>query len=156
TKLSLRCSKTFRRRCIPEAGDIGAAPRRLHYGDGGRPQRGKSMVDQTVRVAPQAHGSEGRVPARVLIDGRCDEIWFDAPGVLWTQSANPFLAMTLLAAMATNHKLVVEGHVSPRLLQNIERVQEIFHCWSRRFQIVAVEGEPVVSREDPQKVACFF
>src|SRR5262249_14863882 len=99
TKLSLRCSKTFRRRCIPEAGDIGAAPRRLHYGDGGRPQRGKSMVDQTVRVAPQAHGSEGRVPARVLIDGRCDEIWFDAPGVLWTQSANPFLAMTLLAAM---------------------------------------------------------
>jgi len=114
------------------------------------------MVDQTVRVVPLADAPQGRISARILIEDKCQEIWFDAAGVQLTQTANPFLAVTLLAAMATNHTLVVDGPVSPRLLQNVKRIQEIFHCWAGRFQIVPVEGDAVASSEEPQTVACFF
>jgi len=114
------------------------------------------MVDQTVRVVPLADAPQGRISARILIEDKWQEIWFDAAGMQLTQTANPFLAVTLLAAMATNHTLVVDGPVSPRLLQNVKRIQEIFHCWAGRFQIVPVEGDAVASSEEPQTVACFF
>src|SRR5262245_1098813 len=117
---------------------------------------GEAMVDQTVRVVPLAHAPESRVSARVLIKDKSHEIWFDAPSVRLKQSVNPFLAVTLLAAMATNHTLVVDGPVSPQLFQNIKRIEEIFHCWARRFQIVPVEGKLVASSEQPESVGCFF
>ena len=73
------------------------------------------MVDQTVRVVSLADAPQGRISARILIEDKCQEIWFDAASVQLTQTANPFLAVTLLAAMSTNHPLVVDGPVSPRL-----------------------------------------
>jgi hypothetical protein len=114
------------------------------------------MLGQTFRVVPLADSPEGRASVRVLIEGKSQEIWFHAAGVQLTQSANPFLALTLLAAMATNQTLVVDGPVSPRLLQNVKHIEEIFHCWARRFQILPVVGDSVISREEPQNVACFF
>jgi hypothetical protein len=114
------------------------------------------MLGQTFRVVPLADSPEGRASVRVLIEGKSQEIWFHAAGVQLTQSANPFLALNLLAAMATNQTLVVDGPVSPRLLQNVKHIEEIFHCWARRFQILPVVGDSVISREEPQNVACFF
>src|SRR5262245_11376408 len=114
------------------------------------------MVGQTVRVVPLADSPDGRLSVRVLIEGKSQEIWFHAAGMQLTRSANPFLALTLLAAMATNHTLVIDGPVSPRLLQNMKCIQEIFHCWARRFQIIDVEADSLASSEEPQNVACFF
>ncbi len=52
------------------------------------------------------------------------------------------IAAVLLWAMRQNLDLVVEGKVSPRLLDGLEELQAIWHCWrSERYNKILIKGE---------------
>jgi hypothetical protein len=54
--------------------------------------------------------------------------------------AEPFLACALLPAMARGENLRVEGPVSPRLLENLDTIQAIYHRWDTALKIVEVDA----------------
>lgn len=103
--------------------------------------------DHTVLSAPvRAAGTEMRV-------------WFRVPASTSpTLSADPFLAASLIPAMALGKPMEIEGSVSARLLGAAESVQNIFHNWFpelTRIPISAAVAAPQ-SRQRGGGVGCFF
>jgi hypothetical protein len=85
----------------------------------------------------------GVVEVAAEVDGF--RLWYRLPeSFAVTRSADPFVAAALLPAMVRGEELVVDEAlaVSPRLLRNIARLQEIFHCWNPALTQVAITATP--------------
>jgi hypothetical protein len=108
------------------------------------------------------HQAEGdrRHAAAVLTTGRGPlALRYTVEGAPVAAGSEPFLAASLLLAMRLAEPLAVPEPVSPRLLRGIERIQEIFRVWDRRFRPVPVDARPASGRPrwaGPRGVACFF
>lgn len=76
-----------------------------------------------------------------------------------TESANPFLALTLLPAMILGEPLHIDGAVSSSLLANSERLQHIYRRWVKGAQIISVTARSSTPEAAPTHndgVGCFF
>lgn len=105
------------------------------------------------------------IQARIIPDRR-DVAPFDCwmrfpPGCrsMLTDSADPFLALTLLPAMILDEPLYVDGAVSPTLLASSERLQQIYRRWvtgARMIPVTARSIAPDTPLERKDGVGCFF
>ncbi len=87
------------------------------------------------------------------------ELWFRvAPGGQTAQGAEPFLVVGLLAAMARAEplRLACTLKASPRLLQGMERLQEVFSTWNRQLTRVAVTADRAPPAPPRSGSAAFF
>lgn len=86
--------------------------------------------------------ADGRAEARARIRAGDDEheVWFRWPGKPGGEPAEAFLVIALFAAMRLGTELRVAGPVSARLLRNLPKVQDIFHCWDRGLRKVPVHA----------------
>lgn len=76
-------------------------------------------------------------------------LWYRVPGsYAVSRTADPFLAAALLPAMAKGEPLEIDPSltVSPRLLTNVARLQEIHHCWNPALRKI-----PIVARTAPSE-----
>jgi len=87
------------------------------------------------------HLSDGRK----LVEGQIDlgaygstKIYFRASEPLLDASTSTFLAAALLPCMALGLDCVVDGVVSARLLQSVERIQNVFCGWDSSFHKIRV------------------
>lgn len=115
----------------------------------------ESIIVGAPRCSQQ--GDATIVSAPVTLGPRRQTIWYRVEAGSVAAGAEPFLAATLLAAMAIGGRLKISGMVSDRLWRAIPTVQDIFDVWDPRFQRVSLETE---KRRDPAVtgagVACFF
>jgi len=81
--------------------------------------------------------------ADIHVRNRNHRVWFRWPGPSCRCPADAYLIVSLCAAMRLGVKLVVRGYVSERLLSNVRKIQEIYHCWDRELSIVDVEVDGV-------------
>jgi hypothetical protein len=105
------------------------------------------------------------IQARITPESR-DVAPFDCwmrfpPGcrLMLTASADPFLALTLLPAMILGEPLHLDGAVSPTLLANSDRLQQIYRRWVAGAQAVRVTARsiaPDTALAGKDGVGCFF
>jgi hypothetical protein len=71
-------------------------------------------------------------------------LWFRLPKAYQvSRAADPFLASALHPAMLQGEKLEIDPHlpVSPKLLENVIRIQEIFHTWNpKELKLIPVSA----------------
>jgi hypothetical protein len=70
-------------------------------------------------------------------------LWYRSPKpYLISRSGDPFLASALLPAMLKGERLEIDPRlpVSPKLLDNISRLQEIHNCWNPQFKIITIDA----------------
>jgi len=100
------------------------------------------------------------VSSSIKIEGKSYEVWYRIPEGPVSSANETFLALSLLTAMKTGSTLKISGDVSPKLLGNIPRIQELFHVWDRSYQNIPVEaGEKDALQStfsDDREVGCFF
>ncbi len=107
-------------------------------------------------VVPRPHeikGSLVRLPVRVLPERRpaFEVAWRFPVRFLhrWSGSADAFAVAFVFFAMHSGERLRIEGRVSPSLLANLERFQEIWTCWRPdRYRTVPIEAAE--EREEPR------
>ncbi len=100
------------------------------------------MNGVTVRGIRQMKEETGCLAAATLdAGGKTFELWFRWTGAGLPETHDAFVAAALLAAMRTGGPLRVEGHVSPRLLAALPRIQALLHRWERRLRVVRVEAQ---------------
>ena len=105
----------------------------------------------------QFQQNEDRLKISAEIDGYT--LWFKIPKQYQaSRTYSPFLAAALLPAMLEGKKLTIGsgGSVSPYLLKNINRLQEIHNAWNPIFKIIPVETELKHESSLNEGVACFF
>lgn len=76
-----------------------------------------------------------------------------------TASADPFLALTLLPAMKLGEPLHIDGAISPTLLANAERLQQIYRRWvtgARNIPVTSRSFAPDTAPAHNDGVGCFF
>ncbi len=74
-------------------------------------------------------------------------LWYRVPkAYAVSRTADPFVTAALLPAMAKGEPLEVDPHltVSPRLLANLERLQDIHHSWNPALRKVPVSARTAV------------
>jgi hypothetical protein len=70
-------------------------------------------------------------------------IWYRLPkSCRISEAADPFLARVLLPAMSIGESIEIDPDlpVSPKFLQNCDRLQEIFHTWNPVFRVIAISA----------------
>lgn len=82
---------------------------------------------------PERRGSEIQILTRVRSSKHPELVFgyrFPAAQITrLTSWADPFVVATIFLAMARGEDMVVHGRVSPSLLENLERFQDIWACW---------------------------
>ncbi len=95
--------------------------------------------------------------ATFTVDGERIEIWFQASVPLFTGGSDAMVPLGLLAAMSAGCPLVVPGHVSPRLLANAGRAQDIMAAFENGLRPTTVVAEPGLTAGAPDRgVGAFF
>jgi hypothetical protein len=85
------------------------------------------------------------------------DLWFRVgAGVEPTCSADPFIAAALLPSMLQGSSLDVDYPVSETLVQNLEELQDIYHCWNPELRKVAIRCRTVSSPAPVQRVGSFY
>ena len=87
------------------------------------------------------------------------DLWYRVPNTCPpTRSADPFVAAALLPAMVLGEELRVDKTltVSPRLLQNLVRLQEIFHCWNPALAVIPIEATTAPAAPSKEGAFSFF
>lgn len=99
-----------------------------------------------------------RIEATISLPDRSYDIFMRATRGPLADNADPFLAVALLPAMCLNAPIVVEGAVSPLLLQHIDTIQDIFARWFERLHktSVRVAGRRRVTVGAQRGVASFY
>jgi hypothetical protein len=91
-------------------------------------------------IAVERRGSSLHYAA--MVGGR--ELFFQLDDPAVTPTGNPadaFLLMALGPAMFAGTPIVVERDpVSPVLIENLERAQDVYHAWDRRFRKVPIRA----------------
>jgi hypothetical protein len=80
------------------------------------------------------------------------------PGIVTTASADAFLAAALFPAMARGESLELDRAftASPVLLENLERLQDIFSTWNPALHHVSVSARPALPPPARSAKAAFF
>lgn len=99
--------------------------------------------------------------AHVVVSAAIDgfRLWYRVPAsVRVAGSADPFVAAALLAAMLQGEELVVDPElaVSPKLIENLARLQEIHHSWNPVFKIVPIRAAARPAEPLAAGALCFF
>ncbi len=92
-----------------------------------------------------------------VVDGF--RLWYRVPrSCRISGTADPFLAAALLPAMLEGRRLTVApgASVSPRLVANLETLQDIHRCWNPAFKAVPVEAETAPARPANDGTLAFF
>ncbi len=114
------------------------------------------MQIQDVKVVKEHNIS--RLSFNVCYKGTVENVWFTTDAEQIADDGEIFLSSLLLPAMRLGETLVIDKAVSPPLMENVGKLQDIFNSWYPKFQKIAIEGE--VSRESsdpsPRGVASFF
>lgn len=98
------------------------------------------------------------VSASIEVEGSGYEIGFRVSGGPIASGLEPFLAAALVPAMKQGDPLRLPGPVSPRLLENAGKIQDILHAWYpglRKIPVETEEGCPAAPGPG-RGVACFF
>lgn len=114
---------------------------------------GESMIIKDWQIKEQGESTE--VSAEV--DGF--RLWFRAPrSYRLSGAADPFFAAALLPAMVKAEKLEIDPQLplSPKLLENADKVQEIFHCWNPMLKLVSVTATMGPAEPTNSGVLSFF
>ncbi len=117
------------------------------------PDTASSLLIQDVRLTKGAEYDE----VSALI-GDC-RLWYRfTPGYAEQVDASAFIAVGLLAAMASNMTLELAAPVtaSPLLLSSFDRLQEIFHIWNPALHRVTVRADARVPVTTRQGCGSFF
>jgi hypothetical protein len=91
------------------------------------------MIIENIRV--EEHAGYCQLTARLRREsskGEDAELWFRYPNHLrpfLVAEADPFLCAALLPAMVAEKRLLIEGDISPRLLQATDQIQDIYGMW---------------------------
>lgn len=89
--------------------------------------------------------TEGRIRLSALVDDR--ELWFEIPEIteLPANVADSFMIMGLASSMLKNEPLTVDlrNGVSRVLLNHLPQVQNILHCWNRKFRKIPVHATAI-------------
>jgi len=114
------------------------------------------MHIQDVKVVKEHNIS--RLSFNVCYKGTVGSIWFSTDAEQIAGDGELFLSSLLLPAMRLGETLVIDKAVSPPLMENVDKLQDIFSSFYPKFQKIAIETE--VRRESsgpsPTEVASFF
>lgn len=95
------------------------------------------------RPRRQLQNNRAVISSEIQLPGKSFTLYFSSdPQYLQCWGGDAFLVACLLSAMKLKLPIYVDGEISPRLLCNIETIQDVFHCWNRNFAKVAVESQP--------------
>lgn len=106
---------------------------------------------------PALAGSEQGSEVSAEVGGQ--RLFFRAPSSAITAARiEPFLPAAVMAAMARRESLEVDpaAPVSPRLLQGIDRIQDILQSWNPALGKVEVRARPETPASGREGVALFF
>jgi hypothetical protein len=87
------------------------------------------------------------------------ELWFRTPpGVLLSPRIEPFVAASLLGAMARREALEVDpgSPVCPRLLAGLDHIQSVLHSWNPRLSRIEIHATPGAPPRLRDGVALFY
>jgi hypothetical protein len=87
--------------------------------------------------------TEQRETVEVSADVDGFRLWYRVPrSSPVSGAADPFVAAALLPAMLQGRALEIDPGwpVSPKLVENLRVLQEIYHCWNPVFRIVPIEA----------------
>jgi hypothetical protein len=96
------------------------------------------------------------VEAELKFGGPSHRVWYRVYDSPISDGAETFLVASLLPAMRRGLALRTSSSVSPKLLQNLPRVQEILHGWDKTLRPVEVAAETRISGNPSGGVGCFF
>lgn len=117
-------------------------------------RRTRSEVRLGAAASPDARG---RIDVRIDGNEAGRPIYFQSGDVDLAPSNEAALTSAILPAMLWNQNIVVEGPASRRFLENLDRIEDIYHCWDARLQKVQVRGAtPVVRERRGERVGLFF
>lgn len=107
---------------------------------------------ETVRIAAKVRPADG--PAFELVYRVLPEVAGRIP-----DSSDAFAVALVFFAMRSGEELRIEGRVSPSLLENLERFQEIWSCWRpERYRVIPVRAaeEREVPAGDPRTALALY
>lgn len=87
------------------------------------------------------------------------KVWFKLPAKYgYTSLADPFLAVALLPAMSQGEDIIVDPgmKVSTILLDNCNRLQDIFHCWNPKLKKIRTTANTKPAVISNKGVISFF
>ncbi|MDQ6824086.1 MAG: hypothetical protein M3007_01320 [Candidatus Eremiobacteraeota bacterium] len=125
-------------------------------------------MNQVILDEPRQLREDGHLitTAPVSIGGKRHELRYDvmppwalAPEACIADGLEPFVAATFVPALSTGLPFEISKPISPRLLGNLERIQEIFHNWyPARFQRIPIvaQAKCVSITRKPSGTASFF
>lgn len=84
-------------------------------------------------------------------------LWYKTSAEI-NPTADIFLISTLIPAMKLGENLHVKGDISAYLLQQINTIQDILHCWYPELKKIEVKYDSLAPNSciSDRKVACFF
>jgi hypothetical protein len=108
-----------------------------------------NKISRNRRVMRIEKGEAKKEAGFLEISARVDgfRLWYRVPNNYpVSRAGDPFLAAALLPAMLKNEKLEINPSmpVSPKLLKNLQMLQEIHHCWNPTFKII-----PIIATTSP-------
>ncbi len=112
-------------------------------------------VEQPARVETD-HGTV--VSAFISVGSTRHQLWYRVSDGRVSAGAETYLLATLLPAMVLGAPLHAAGPVSPRLLETVPIIQDVFSAWDRTFRRVPIEAgaaEPA-GLPRPRGIGCFF
>ncbi len=116
-------------------------------------QRAEGVLIHNWQLTEQA----GVTEVSADVDGF--RLWFRLPSsYAVSRSGDPFVASALLPSMLKGETLEVDPSlpISPKLLSNIPVLQEIYHAWVPRLQIVPVDAATALAEPLNSGVLSFF
>ncbi len=103
-------------------------------------------------------GNTTTVSFSVQANGKSYDIWFRTQNLPDGDYSNVALAAALLPAMKMNLPLRLEGAVSPKLLEGVSKIKEVFNTWDESYNPVEIIPETIAPAkiEAERGVASFF
>jgi hypothetical protein len=109
---------------------------------------------------PRSATDGGRtiISASTAVGDAIGEIWYRIPEVPTTDGTEAFLAAALLPAMALGGELCLPRTASPRLLDALPTIQDIYHAWNSDWHRSELRVRRAAAAPQPEGegVACFF
>ena len=102
------------------------------------------------------------VSATIEINNDINNIWYKLPYNIDNKTINPANAIMIIAlpvAMKTSKKLIIEGKVSKKLIEQLHEYQKIMKKWYKELNIVEIIYQDIVDdiNENKQgKTICCF
>jgi hypothetical protein len=112
-------------------------------------------------VVPGSRPGRVRLCATVSYrNGASEEYWFDVPEEYepdLSRSGDPWLTCLAPLAVTLGEPLRLRAPADAVLLENVDRVMQVWHSWYRKLVPVRIEAQVAQTRrENPQRTAAYF